>query len=165
MIEGRGRAVGPDLTMIGHSQTREHVLESILEPSKEIAPLYTLWSITTKSGQRIDGMLLRRDAQGLEVYVDATAQEIKVPEPAITDRKMRKESLMPTGLVQHVQLNDRNKRGPGEGDDKFAPVLAALKETGYDGWVAMEPFIYEPDGPTCAARMIGYVSGLLEHST
>lgn len=71
---------------------------------------------------------------------------------------------MPTGLVQHVQLNDRNKRGPGEGDDKFAPVLAALKETGYDGWVAMEPFIYEPDGPTCAARMIGYVSGLLEPS-
>jgi hypothetical protein len=100
MIEGRGRAVGPDLTMIGHSQTREHVLESILEPSKEIAPLYTLWSITTKSGQRIDGMLLRRDGQGLEVYVDATAQEIKVPEPTITDRKMRKESLMPTGLAQ-----------------------------------------------------------------
>jgi hypothetical protein len=28
----------------------------------------------------------------------------------------------------------------------------------------MEPFIYEPDGPTCAARMIGYVSGLLEPS-
>jgi D-psicose/D-tagatose/L-ribulose 3-epimerase len=26
----------------------------------------------------------------------------------------------------------------------------------------MEPFIYEPDGPTCAARMIGYVAGLLE---
>ena len=72
---------------------------------------------------------------------------------------------MPTGLVQHIQFNDRNKRGPGEGNDKFAPVLAALKETGYDGWVAMEPFIYEPDGPTCAARMIGYVSGLLEQST
>jgi D-psicose/D-tagatose/L-ribulose 3-epimerase len=26
----------------------------------------------------------------------------------------------------------------------------------------MEPFVYEPDGPTCAARMIGYVEGLLE---
>jgi hypothetical protein len=26
----------------------------------------------------------------------------------------------------------------------------------------MEPFVYEPDGPTCAARMIGYVAGLLE---
>ena len=55
MIEGRGRAVGPDLTMIGHSQTRQHVLESILLPSKEIAPLYTLWTITIRNGQRIDG--------------------------------------------------------------------------------------------------------------
>ena len=69
---------------------------------------------------------------------------------------------MPTGLLAHVQLNDRNRRGPGEGDDKFGPVLQALDETGYAGWVAMEPFIYEPDGPTCAARMIGYVAGLLE---
>ena len=69
---------------------------------------------------------------------------------------------MPTGMVTHVQLNDRNKKGPGQGDDKFGPVLQALKDTGYDGWVAMEPFIYDPDGPTCAARMIGYVQGVLE---
>jgi hypothetical protein len=26
----------------------------------------------------------------------------------------------------------------------------------------MEPFDSHPDGPTCAARMIGYVRGLLE---
>jgi len=69
---------------------------------------------------------------------------------------------MPTGLVAHVQLNDRNKKGPGQGDDEFAPVLQALKDTGYVGWVAMEPFVYEPDGATCAARMIGYVQGVLE---
>lgn len=69
---------------------------------------------------------------------------------------------MPSGMVAHVQLNDRNRKGPGQGDDKFAPMLSALRETGYGGWVAMEPFVYEPDGPTCAARMIGFVQGLLE---
>jgi D-psicose/D-tagatose/L-ribulose 3-epimerase len=26
----------------------------------------------------------------------------------------------------------------------------------------MEPFDYIPDGPTCAARAIGYVAGILE---
>src|SRR5207237_628932 len=83
------RATGPDLTMIGHSQTRDHVLESILEPSKEIAPLFTLWTITTKSGQKIDGMLLRRDGQQKEVYVDSAGQEIKVAEPDVADRKIR----------------------------------------------------------------------------
>lgn len=69
---------------------------------------------------------------------------------------------MPTGLVAHVQFNDRSKRGPGQGDDRFGPIVQALRETGYAGWIAMEPFVYEPDGPTCAARMIGYVAGLLE---
>jgi len=69
---------------------------------------------------------------------------------------------MPAGLMAHIQLNDRNRRGPGEGNDRFAPILQALAETGYAGWVAMEPFVYEPDGPTCAARMIGYIAGLLE---
>jgi sugar phosphate isomerase/epimerase len=69
---------------------------------------------------------------------------------------------MPTGLIAHVQFNDRNRRGPGEGADRFAPVVRALRDTGYRGWVAMEPFQYKPDGPATAARAIGYVSGLME---
>jgi D-psicose/D-tagatose/L-ribulose 3-epimerase len=69
---------------------------------------------------------------------------------------------MPTGLVAHVQFNDRNRRGPGEGTDRFAPVVRALRDTGYAGWIAMEPFKYVPDGPACAARAIGYVQGVME---
>jgi D-psicose/D-tagatose/L-ribulose 3-epimerase len=69
---------------------------------------------------------------------------------------------LPTGLIAHVQLNDRNRRGPGEGEDRFAPVIAALRRGGYQGWLAMEPFIYLPDGASCAARNIGYVQALLE---
>jgi sugar phosphate isomerase/epimerase len=68
----------------------------------------------------------------------------------------------PTGKLAHVQLNDRNRRGPGQGDDRFGPILAALGRHGYDGWIAMEPFDYRPDGPGCAAHSIGYVRGLLE---
>ena len=41
-------------------------------------------------------------------------------------------------------------------------TAAALKRTGYDGWLAMEPFEYIPDGPTCAARSIGYIAGIIE---
>lgn len=69
---------------------------------------------------------------------------------------------LPSGHIAHVQLNDRNRRGPGEGEDRFAPVLAALKRHRYSGVIAMEPFVYEPDGRACAARAIGYVQGLLE---
>jgi D-psicose/D-tagatose/L-ribulose 3-epimerase len=66
------------------------------------------------------------------------------------------------GAIAHVQLNDRNRRGPGQGGDLFAPVLAVLKDGGYDGDIAIEPFDYVPDGPACAARAIGYVRGILE---
>jgi sugar phosphate isomerase/epimerase len=92
--------------------------------------------------------------------VDTLAASLMEPE-AVADAIRR---LMPTGLMAHIQFNDRNKRGPGQGRDQFAPVVRALRETGYDGWIAMEPFVYEPDGVTCAARMIGYVAGLLEQA-
>jgi sugar phosphate isomerase/epimerase len=69
---------------------------------------------------------------------------------------------LPTGLIAHIHLNDPNRRGPGEGDLAFAPILQALKAGGYAGMAAIEPFIYEPDGPACAARAIGYVRGLLD---
>jgi sugar phosphate isomerase/epimerase len=76
--------------------------------------------------------------------------------PALLDR------WVPTGLVAHVHLNDRNKRGPGQGADRFAPVLAALRRSGYRGFAAVEPFDYHPDGPTSAARAIGYLRALQE---
>lgn len=69
---------------------------------------------------------------------------------------------LPTGLLAHVQVNDRNRRGPGQGTDAFAPVFAALKRYRYTGAVSIEPFDYIPDGPAAAARAIGYVRGLLE---
>lgn len=72
------------------------------------------------------------------------------------------DKWLPTGLVAHVQVNDRNRRGPGQGHDRFAPVFAALKRNGYTGAVSVEPFDYVPDGPAAAARAIGYIRGLLE---
>lgn len=69
---------------------------------------------------------------------------------------------LPTGLVAHIQLNDRNRRGPGEGEDRFAPILQTLHELGYTGDLAVEPFIYTPDGPATAARAAGYIHGLME---
>lgn len=72
---------------------------------------------------------------------------------------------LPTGLIAHVHLNDANKRAPGQGAVLFGPVLAALRAQGYAGTAAIEPFEYVPDGPTCAARAIGYLRGLLETQT
>ncbi len=65
-----------------------------------------------------------------------------------------------SGHIAHVQLNDRNRRGPGQGDTDQRPVLQVLKDTGYTGWVAVEPFDYVPDGPGCAEASARHVHEL-----
>jgi sugar phosphate isomerase/epimerase len=100
----------------------------------------------------------RIGSPALRTMIDTSAAAAAEAEP-VADVV---ERWMPTGLVAHVQLNDRNRRGPGQGEDAFRPILSALKRTGYSGWLAMEPFDYVPDGPTCAARAIGYVQGVME---
>ena len=72
------------------------------------------------------------------------------------------DTWLPGGLIGHIQVNDTNRRGPGQGEDRFAAVFAALLRNGYQGTVAVEPFDYHPDGPGAAARAAGYVRGILE---
>jgi D-psicose/D-tagatose/L-ribulose 3-epimerase len=78
------------------------------------------------------------------------------PVPDLIDR------WLPTGLIAHVQVNDPNRRGPGQGEMKFGSILAALKRHDYAGTVAVEPFDYSPDGPGAAAFSAGYLRGLRE---
>ena len=68
----------------------------------------------------------------------------------------------PEGMIGHVQVNDRNKRGPGQGDDEFSSVFAALEEVAYQGAVSVEPFDYYPDPRSAAAHALGYIRGILQ---
>lgn len=94
----------------------------------------------------------------LRTMLDCSAAGLAEEEsaPDLLDR------WLPSGLIAHVQLNDRNRRGPGQGEDLFAPILAALLRNRYADDVAVEPFDYVPDGPSAAARAVGYLRGILE---
>ena len=72
------------------------------------------------------------------------------------------ERWMPSGLIAHIQVNDPNRRAPGQGEMRFAPILAALERHRYSGVVAVEPFDYIPDGPGCAAWAAAYLRGVQE---
>jgi D-psicose/D-tagatose/L-ribulose 3-epimerase len=99
---------------------------------------------------------------GLRTMIDCSAAGLQESEPvaALMAR------WMPSGHVAHVQVNDPNRRGPGQGDLQFGPILRTLlhmQAAGhYGGIVAVEPFDYVPDGPGCAARAIGYLRGIVE---
>jgi len=96
------------------------------------------------------------NSPGLKTMIDCSAagQVEKDPVDALIRR------WVASGHVVHIQVNDPNRRGPGQGEMKFGPILRAIDESGYRGVVAVEPFDYVPDGPGCAARAIGYLRGI-----
>lgn len=98
------------------------------------------------------------DHPNLRTMIDCSAAGLTETSsiPSLIDR------WLPTGLIAHIQVNDPNRRGPGQGELKFAPILAALKRHNYAGVIAVEPFEYSPDGFGAAAFSAGYLRGLLE---
>jgi len=99
---------------------------------------------------------------GLQTMIDCSAAGQAEAEPV--DALMAR--WMPRGHIAHVQVNDPNRRGPGQGAMAFAPIIrtiARMEALGhYRGIVAVEPFDYVPDGMGSAARAIGYLRGLVE---
>ncbi len=121
-----------------------------LEP---LAAAETSWCTTVAEGVAI---VERINNPALRTMLDVCAAGNGEAEAVTTllDR------WLPTGLLAHIHLNDRNRRAPGQGADRFGPILATLHRHGYAGLCGVEPFEYHPDGPTCAARAIGYLRGL-----
>ena len=73
-IEGDGSATaGPDLTAYGKKHTREHILESIINPNAKMAEGYATTIIITKEDSRYTGIV--RGETDTHVVFDATSVE------------------------------------------------------------------------------------------
>ncbi len=57
----------------------------------------------------------------------------------------------------HFHANDPNLKGPGFGEMDFGPIAAALKETGYAGYVSVEVFNFADGAEVIAARSLEYL--------
>jgi putative heme-binding domain-containing protein len=96
-IAGAGGQVGPDLVSIGASAPIDYLIDSLLEPGKQIKEGYHSLVVATRDGRVLTGIKLR-EAGGELVIRDAENREIAVPACDIEEQKPG-GSLMPTGLA------------------------------------------------------------------
>jgi putative heme-binding domain-containing protein len=104
---GRGGKVGPDLTQIGGSTSRERIITSILHPSQEIAPDYQPWVLVTADGKSYTGLRTPRGGDNrVENFIDSDGKQFTLKSEEIKDRQAAAKSLMPDNLHATLTIDD-----------------------------------------------------------
>ncbi len=104
-VDGRGGRVGPDLSTIGRSHSREKLLASIVEPGKEIAPQYVAWSFETTDGKVLTGMIVHEN-EGKTIIGDAEGKLTELKTIDIVQRVPQAKSVMPEKLPDLMTLQE-----------------------------------------------------------
>ena len=137
---------------------------AIAERAEKAGVVYCIEPLATEATPLINTL-----DEAARMVAEINSSSVKTMLDCSSAGRMEKEPLnalverfVPKGMIAHVQVNDRNRRGPGQGEQRFAPLFNALRRHGYTGDIAVEPFDYVPDGPGAAARAIGYIRGILE---
>jgi putative membrane-bound dehydrogenase-like protein len=104
-IQGVGGTLGPDLSQIGRKYERAALLETILEPSKAIAPEFVSHVVETKDGQTYAGFITQRDDRQL-VLKDANNRTTRIPVQRVETIEPQGKSLMPELVLQDVSAQD-----------------------------------------------------------
>jgi putative heme-binding domain-containing protein len=104
---GRGGRVGPDLTRLGEQQSRDRIIASILQPSREIAPHYQAWELVTTDGLSRRGLRLPKGGDdGNEPYADPDGRTFTLKSEDIELRTPSDVSIMPEGLADKLTIDD-----------------------------------------------------------
>lgn len=120
MIGRTGGNIGPNLTGIGGKFDRPHLIESLLEPSREIVEGFNVTNIALKDGRVLSG-IVKQESQVDLMLVDADAKWHRVPLADIEERVISKTSMMPEGLVKNLTK------------EQFTDLIAYLESQRYGG--------------------------------
>lgn len=100
--EGRGYTIGPDLSSIGKSMTRERFIQSLVQPSREMAPQFTPWIVLTKDGETLTGLYVGEEVDGTLKLADQNGRVHRIHPRDIEQKKPSEQSIMPAGLADNL---------------------------------------------------------------
>jgi len=107
-VKGKGGKVGPELTNVAGTRTAQFIIESILEPSKEIASGYEPFLVVTNTDEFIAGIKKGEDATSVEI-IDGSGDVKKIKKSDIKKMVQQKVSIMPGNfrdLLSVEELHD-----------------------------------------------------------
>lgn len=105
-IGDTGGEAGPDLTKVGDRSTREHLLESLINPQAQVAPGYGTVVFTLKNGTVLAGTLRSEEAGKITVVTpDNKAQTINAAD--VVGRTPAISAMPPMGaILTPMQVRD-----------------------------------------------------------
>ncbi|NQW49174.1 MAG: HEAT repeat domain-containing protein [Planctomycetes bacterium] len=103
-IGDQGGRVGPNLTAIGASSPLDYVIDSLIQPAKNVKEGYSTLVVQTAAGQVLTGIQVSRSADEL-VLRDATGKEVKILAADIDEESVG-TSLMPAGLIDGLSREE-----------------------------------------------------------
>jgi putative heme-binding domain-containing protein len=105
-VDGRGGRSGPDLTTLSASMDRRRLVQSILQPSLEVAPQFVAWAVAKTDGTVFTGVLVGEAPDGTQTFADSEGRLITVKSSDIEDRKPQPSSIMPDNVSRTLTLQE-----------------------------------------------------------
>ncbi|MEY2410111.1 MAG: hypothetical protein QOF48_2781 [Verrucomicrobiota bacterium] len=105
-IEDHGGRLGPDLSTIARGADREKMMQSILHPSRDIAPQFVSHTVETKGGETVSGLLISQNADGTLTLATAEGRAMRIPGGEVVTHSQSKTSMMPEGLDGALAVGD-----------------------------------------------------------
>jgi len=105
-VEGRGGRAGPDLSTVAGGIDRRRLVESILAPSKEIAPQFVAWNVARTDGTVFTGILLEQSPEGTLFFGGPEGKLITIKASDVAERKPTATSIMPDNLAQTMTIQE-----------------------------------------------------------
>ncbi len=118
-ISGQGGIVGPDLTPAGHRFSTKDLLETIVDPNKEISDQYGATIFMLADGRTITGRVANLNGDQYMVQQDMIdpGNFTKIKVDNIDEMRASKVSMMPGGLFDNLTR------------DEILDLVAYLKST------------------------------------